>query len=82
MMTEIQRGLIRELSPLYAKNKAFKRSRGDRRDICLRRQLKLFQDRLIDSIKALKKKYYCKMTNKLIHAENSSKAIAQYQKGS
>ena len=54
MMTEIQRGLMRELSPLMQKNKAFKRFSSDRRDICLRRQLKFFQDRLIDSIEALK----------------------------
>ena len=45
-----------------------------RSSICLRRQLNFFQERLIDSIEDPKQKYYCKMTNKLINAEKSSKA--------
>ena len=75
VMTNIHRGLIIKLSPLYAKkNITVKRCRSDRRNICLRRQLNFLQDCLIDSIEASKQKYYCRMTNKLTNAEKSSKA--------
>ena len=44
------------------KKTVFKRFRIDRSNICL------------NSIAASKQKYYCRMTNKLINAEKSSKA--------
>ena len=63
VMTEIHLGLIIKSSSLYAKKKTvFKRFRIDRSNICL------------NSIAASKQKYYCRMTNKLINAEKSSKA--------
>ena len=61
-------------SLIHDKNIRFKRLRSDRRNSCLRRQLNCLQDRLNDSIEALKQKYYCRMTNKLTNAEKSSKA--------
>ena len=45
------------------KNITFKRFGSDRRTFAKRRQLNFLQDRLIDSIKASKQKYYCRMTN-------------------
>ena len=65
------KSLIRE------KNTTFKRFRSDIRNICLRRQLNFLQNRLIDSIdsiEALKQKYYCIKTNTFTNAEKSSKA--------
>ena len=69
---EIHCGLIMKLSPLFAKKKTFKRFRSDRNKICLRRLLNVLQDHLIDSIEASKQKYYCRMTNKLTNAKESS----------
>ena len=50
----------------------FKRFRNDTHNICLIRQLNFLQDSLIDSIEASKQKYYCRMTNKLTNAKESS----------
>ena len=61
-------------SLIHEKNKTFNRSKSDRRNSCLRRQLNCLQDRLNDWIEASKQKYYCRMTNKLTNAEKSSKA--------
>ena len=70
VMTEIHRGLIIKLSPLYA----FKRFRSDRRNICFRRQLNYLHDRLNNSIEVSKQKILLEMTDQLTNAGKSSKA--------
>ena len=69
LMTQIHGGLAIKLSPLYAKNTAFKRFGSDRNNICLRKQLNFPEDRLIDSTEVSKQKYYCRMIKKLINTE-------------
>ena len=79
---EIHCSLIMKLSPLYAKKKTFKRFRSARNKICLRRLLNVLQDHLIDSIEASKQKYYCRMTNKLTNAKESSEGYNSILKSS
>ena len=74
VMTEIHRGLIIILTPLYMKKLTFKLFRSDRGNSYLRRQLICLQDCLNDSIEASKQKYYSRMNNELNKIEKSSKA--------
>ena len=74
-MIEIHHGLIKKIKSLiYEKNTAFKKFRCDRNNSFIKRQLNILQDRIITAIQASKQKYYCRMTNKLINTQNSSKA--------
>ena len=61
-------------SLIYEKNTAFKKFRCNRNNSFIKRQLNILQDRIITAIQASKQKYYCRMTNKLINTQKSSKA--------
>ena len=75
-MIEIHHGLIKKSNPLYTKkNTAFKKFRCDRNNSFIKRQLNIFQDRIITAIQASKQKYYCRMTNKLINTQKKFKSL-------
>ena len=68
-------------SLIYEKNTAFKKFRCNRNNSFIKRQLNILQDRIITSIEASKQKYYCRMTNKLINTQKSSKVYWSLLKG-
>ena len=55
--------------------------RSDRNNRFIKRQLNILQDCIITAIQASKQKYYCRMTNKLINTQKSSKAYCSLLKG-
>ena len=81
-MIKIHHGLITKSNPLYMKkNAAFKKFRCDRYNTFIKRQLNIIQHRLMTSSETSKQKYYCRMTNKLINTQKSSKAYWSLLKG-
>ena len=77
-MVKIHHGLIKKLKSLiFEKITAFKMFRRDRNKI----QLNIIQDLMITTTETFKQKYYCRMTNKLINTQKSSKAYWSLLKG-